>query len=77
MKFRAGQIIQLINNRNMNAMVGAKAIVISQNNNYVIVKWIKGTGARSQMDGEYYPETFKLLSEPSGQLLFNFMYEKV
>ena len=77
MKFRKGQIIELINNQWMNAQIGAKAVVVSQCSSYVNVRWVRGTGAEAQFDGEYYPSMFKLISEAGGVLLFPFMYEKV
>lgn len=82
MKFKVGQIVELINKkaRGMGANIGARAKVTREaykDYGYTLidVEWIKDTRAGTQMSGGYDESLFGLVAESNGQLLFNFMYD--
>ncbi len=82
MKFRVGQIVELISNSQMNAQIGTKAKVTRENYNHLCcgvlidVKWNRCGEKLTQMDGGYYAEHFKPFLQVGEQLLFGFMCEK-
>lgn len=71
MKFKVGQIIELINNDGMAAEVGATAIVKNVTSSCLGVVW--KTKSRCQMDGFYMLSQFKPTSVKGQQFLFSFM----
>ena len=78
MKFTVGQIVEVIDNHNMVASIGATAIVtgvdtgIKYGMKLIDVKW--KTGSNRQMNGGYEPYHFKPKLVKYEQLLFSFMY---
>ena len=73
MMFKKGDKLELINNDNMSALLGATAIVIQGNRNYVYVKWVRDSKYKGQVDGGYFHTDFKRLVIKNQQLLFDFM----
>lgn len=68
-EFHIGDTVKLINNGNMNASVGATAIVVGfeedldDGNYYLQVRWIRNGLDREQCDGGYYPSDFVVVSK--------------
>jgi len=63
-KMKIGNTLILVDDVDMSARIGAKAILKKFDPPYVVVEWINklNTGLRKgQMDGEYYPESFKVI----------------
>ena len=71
MDFKVGQIVELVDDRDMAADKGATAVVTGIGSRYVDVEW--KTLANDQMDGGYSPRVFKLIPQKGKQLLFSFM----
>jgi hypothetical protein len=59
MKFKKGDVVKLINNRQLSARIGATAFIERQDERYVYVKWIQGH--IGQMNGAYNKEDFVLI----------------
>ena len=58
-KFRKGDVVRLVSNKNMCAPVGALAIVTGRENEYIKVAWLHyGQREHNQNDGCYYPHSF-------------------
>ena len=61
MEFKKGDTIELIDNYEIGAQIGARAIVVEEGNGpYVEIKWIRNKKCMGQMDGGYGKETFKI-----------------
>lgn len=73
MKFKVGQIVELIEDSEIAAESGATAIVERVNNIYISVVWNRDSKWNNQGDGGYYPKDFKPFIRKGQQLLFDFM----
>lgn len=60
--FKVGDIVELIDNMNMNALAGARAKVYKINRFYVFVRWIPSYLVKAQADGGYYGYEFRLVT---------------
>ena len=63
-KFKTGDRVEVIENSGMNVKIGHQATVRSPGNDYINLIWDreglnKYDEPFSQMDGDYYPESFK------------------
>ena len=78
MKFKVGQIVELIKNHSMGAGIGSRAKVRElYDTGFIDVEWIWFTKKGcAQASGRYYVGRFKLANQEGTQLLFNFMLEK-
>lgn len=75
MKFKVGQTVELINNEEISADLGATAVVIHIDNEYISVIWTRDKKWHNQGDGGYFPTDFKILPQKNQQLEFAFMGE--
>jgi len=73
MKFKVGQIVELVDDSGMAAGVGATAVVTGVGTQYLSVKWIRNSLDDNQGNGGYCPHLFKVVSQKGKQLLFSFM----
>ena len=77
MRFKVGDIVRFMP-RSYESYVaerGATAVVCSLGLEFLDVKWL--TKYHNQSNGGYYYRDFEHICEANGQLLFNFLYEKV
>lgn len=80
MKFEIGQIVELINNNGMNALLSATAVVTRANYFFmdfslIGVIWKRNWKQRGQGDGGYGLYHFKPLMRKNEQLVFSFMQQ--
>lgn len=76
MKFRVGQIVEVIDNHGMAASLGATAVATKANHdwyNHELIDVVWKTNSNNQMDGGYESYHFKSALRKGQQLLFNFM----
>lgn len=71
MKFRVGQIVELVDNHGMSAQLGADAIVEKMWGEFLNVQWRTNYGCSSS--GSYFLSRFKPKFKKNEQLLFSFM----
>ena len=71
MKFKVGQIVEVVNNSGMRASLGATAVIEDITDEFLIVIW--RTHFNFQMNGAYFPHHFKPALRKNQQLLFSFM----
>lgn len=76
MEFRVGQKVELINNEDMGAELGAIATVKHIDSVYLSVIWVRDSKWRNQGDGGYRPKDFRPFIRKGEQLLFSFMGEQ-
>ena len=76
MKFKVGQIVEVINKNGMVASLGATAVVIKGHFDFYgsdLIDVVWKTNSNNQMDGGYSSYHFKPLIRKNQQLLFSFM----
>lgn len=74
--FKVGQIVKVVNNRGMVASIGATAVVIKANHDFIghdLVDVVWETRFNNQKNGGYESYHFKPSIEKGDQLLFEFM----
>lgn len=77
MKFKIGQMVEVVDRNGMAASLGATAVVTMESyigcmgDDAIDVVW--KTNSNNQMDGEYRSSHFKPLIKKNEQLLFSFM----
>jgi len=76
MKFKVGQIVEVVNNSSMCVSIDATAVVTKANHDFmgydlIDVAWKTNSG--NQMNGGYPSYYFKLKSVRGEQLMFAFM----
>jgi len=66
-KFKRKQLVKLVNPITpfgLNAEIGALAVVIGKDKNWLNIKWLIGDkGVKGQQDGNYSRENFEILGE--------------
>ncbi len=78
MKFKVGQIVEVVNKCGMVASLGATAVVTKINYDWydtVFIDVVWKTNSNNQMNGGYMVHHFKPAIRKGQQLLFNFMGE--
>ena len=76
MKFKVGQIVEVINKNGMVASLGATAVVTQTDYDFMgldLINVVWKTNSNNQMDGGYNSYHFKPLLVKNQQLLFSFM----
>ena len=71
MDFRVGQMVKLVKAHGMGAELGATAVILRKNNEFITVSW--KTHFNNQAHGSYYLTRFEPVVMKNQQLLFNFM----
>ena len=75
-KFKVGEIVEVINKNGMVASLGATAVVTTANYGFIIYDLIDvvwKTNSNNQIDGGYSSFHFKPAVKKNQQLLFSFM----
>ena len=65
MTFKIGDQVILVDGFNMKAKPGARATVVGFSPPYITIEWIRDGLSSIQMDGRYYPSSFKLERPPT------------
>lgn len=64
--FKIGDRVKLVDGHGLSAAVGATAEVTGIFSHYITIKWDRTNPLRnSQLDGNYYPKAFELVTEPA------------
>ena len=71
MEFRVGQMVKLVKAHGMGAELGATAVILRKNGEFIIVSW--KTHFNNQAPGSYYSTRFEPVAMKNQQLLFSFM----
>ena len=76
MMFKVGQTVEVINKSGMVALLGATAVVIKSNHDFIgsdLIDVVWKTNSNNQMNGGYRSSHFKPMVQKHQQLLFSFM----
>lgn len=75
-KFRVGQMVKVVDNNGMVASLGATAVVIKANHDFIgydVIDVVWKTNSNNQMGGEYRSLHFESIHRKGEQLIFSFM----